>query len=200
MTHYPGFSRVMSRPADRVRRFSNKLSRTQWVLARRCCKSHGTGRAGSGQEIFKSHGTGRVGSGQEVFKSHGTGRVGSGQEVFKSHGTGRVGSGRVRRFLNLAGRDGLLRPHLTHVTPRKLHKDNTFPFLESPLVGTSEPRRSLRCDPDSTFFFSSHFYFPDSGQAVVTRVVPSHPRVLDFKFLSRIGFSNPIARLFFIEC
>ena len=109
MTHYPGFSRVMSRPADRVRRFSNKLSRTQWVLARRCCKSHGTGRAGSGQEIFKSHGTGRVGSGQEVFKTHGTGRVGSGQEVSNltgQDGSGRVGSGGFQISRDRTGRVG----------------------------------------------------------------------------------------------
>ena len=48
-------------------------------------------------------------------------------------------------------------------------------------------------------FFFSHFYFPASGQAVVTGVVPSSPPVLAFQLLSRIGFSNPTARRFFIE-
>ena len=43
------------------------------------------------------------------------------------------------------------------------------------------------------FFFFSHFYFPASGQAVVTGVVPSPPRFLP-SILSRIGFSYPTAR------
>ena len=49
------------------------------------------------------------------------------------------------------------------------------------------------------FFFPSHFYFPASGQAVVTGVVPSPPGSC-LPFLSRIGFSNPTARQIFIEC
>ena len=48
------------------------------------------------------------------------------------------------------------------------------------------------------FFFFAHFYFPASGQAVVTGVLPSPPRFLP-QFLSRIGFSNPTARRLFIE-
>ena len=48
-------------------------------------------------------------------------------------------------------------------------------------------------------FFFAHLYFPASGQAVVTGVVPSPPRFLP-SVLSRIGFSNPTARRFFIEC
>ena len=43
----------------------------------------GSGRLGSGEEVFISHG-----SGQEIFISHG-----SGQEVITSHGSGRVVSG-----------------------------------------------------------------------------------------------------------
>ena len=50
-----GFSRVMTRPAGRVSG---------------CSKCHGTGRAGSGQEVFKIP---PVGSGQDVFKSCGSG-------------------------------------------------------------------------------------------------------------------------------
>ena len=50
------------------------------------------------------------------------------------------------------------------------------------------------------FFFLTHIYFPASGQAVVTGVVPSLPPGFCLHFLSRIGFSNPIARRFFIEC
>ena len=49
------------------------------------------------------------------------------------------------------------------------------------------------------FFFFLHFYFPASGQAVVTGVVPFSPGSCH-QFLSRIGFSNPTARRFFIEC
>ena len=49
------------------------------------------------------------------------------------------------------------------------------------------------------FFFLAHFYFPASGQAVVTGVVPFPPRFLP-QFVSRIGFSNSTARRFFIEC
>ena len=47
------------------------------------------------------------------------------------------------------------------------------------------------------FFFSfTHIYFPASGQAVVTGVVPSPPPVLCLQFLSCLGFSNPTARRF----
>ena len=42
------------------------------------------------------------------------------------------------------------------------------------------------------FFFPTHIYFPASGQAVVTGVVPSFPPVLAFNFSSRIGFSDPM--------
>ena len=49
------------------------------------------------------------------------------------------------------------------------------------------------------FFLFAYFYFPASGQAVVTDVVPPPPRFLP-SILSRIGFSNPTARRFFIEC
>ena len=54
--------------------------------------------------------------------------------------------------------------------------------------------------PESFFFFS-HFYFPASGQAVVTGVVPFFPPVLAFDFYrAYTGFSNPTARRFLIEC
>ena len=45
----------------------------------------------------------------------------------------------------------------------------------------------------------TYIYFPASGQAVATGVVPSLPRFLP-SFLSRIGFINPTARRFFIGC
>ena len=48
--------------------------------------------------------------------------------------------------------------------------------------------------------FFAHIYFPASGQAVVTGVVPSSPLFYSLHFLSRIGFSYPTARRFFIEC
>ena len=60
------------------------------------------GRTGSG-----GVGSGRVGSGRV-----GPGRVGSGRV-----GSGRVGSGRIRRFLKLAGRDGLPWLDLTREKP-----------------------------------------------------------------------------------
>ena len=50
------------------------------------------------------------------------------------------------------------------------------------------------------FVFFSPFYFPASGQAVVTGVVPSPPRSLLSIIIAHIGFSNPTAvRRFFIE-
>ena len=64
-----GFSRVMSRPACRIRKFS---------------KSHGSVRVGSeGFEML------RVGSGPGPGPV-GAVRVGWGQKVLKSHGSGRV--------------------------------------------------------------------------------------------------------------
>ena len=49
----------------------------------------------------------------------------------------------------------------------------------------------LRSLPNlADFASSSHFYFPASGQAVVTGVVPSSPRHLSL-FLSCRGFSTP---------
>ena len=51
-----------------------------------------------------------------------------------------------------------------------------------------------------SFIYFSRFYFPDSGQAVVTGVVPSPPPGSCLRFLSRIGFSDPTGRRFFIEC
>ena len=50
------------------------------------------------------------------------------------------------------------------------------------------------------YLFSQHFYFPASGQAVVTGVVPSPPPGSCLQLLSRIGFSNPTTRRLFIEC
>ena len=74
-----GFSRIMTRPADQVRRLP-KSGGSNGVGSMRCLKHHGLGRVGSGRV-----GSGRVGSGRV-----GSGRVGSGQEVFKSRGSGRV--------------------------------------------------------------------------------------------------------------
>ena len=50
------------------------------------------------------------------------------------------------------------------------------------------------------FFFLTLLYFPASGQAVVTGVVPSPPRFLPSIYIAYIGFGNPTARRFFIEC
>ena len=50
------------------------------------------------------------------------------------------------------------------------------------------------------FFFFSHFYFPallDKPWSQVSSLLPAGPCL---QFLSRIGFSNPTARRFFIEC
>ena len=44
----------------------------------------------------------------------------------------------------------------------------------------------------------SNFYFPDFGQAVDTGVVPFPPPGSCLPILSRIGFSNPTARRYFI--
>ena len=47
-----------------------------------------------------------------------------------------------------------------------------------------------------SLYYHTHFiYFPASGQAVVTGVVPSSPRFC-LQFLLRIGFSNLTARRF----
>ena len=84
------FETSLTRPVDRV----------TW-----CSKCHGSGRIGSGQEVFKiSDGSGRVGSrgfqiswvgsGRVKTFSNLTGRVGSGQEVMK---ISRVGSGHDSR-------------------------------------------------------------------------------------------------------
>ena len=67
-------------------------------------------------------------------------------------------------------------------------------------------RRHIPDRPDEYFFFFffffTHIYFPASGQAVVTGVVPSPLRFLPFIFifLSHIGVSNPTAHRLFIEC
>ena len=75
------FSRVMTRPAGRVRR----------------------------QEDFKKSrvGSGRVGSRSFEISHVGSGRAGSGRVERFQHLAGRVGSDRVKRYGNLAGRVGL---------------------------------------------------------------------------------------------
>ena len=60
--------------------------------------------------------------------------------------------------------------------------------------------RALSLNTGLFFFpFFTHIYFPASGQAVVTGVVPSPPGFC-LQFLTRIGFSNLTVRRFFIEC
>ena len=49
----------MTQPADHVERLP-KRSRVGWGRVGRRFKYDGTGRVGSGQEVFKSHRTGRV--------------------------------------------------------------------------------------------------------------------------------------------
>ena len=81
------FSGVMTRPADRVRRFS---------------KSRGSSRVGSRgvRNITGRVGLGRDGSDRVGSDRIGLGRVGSGRV-----GSGRVGSGPVRRLSNITGQD-----------------------------------------------------------------------------------------------
>ena len=73
-----------------------------------------------------------------------------------------------------------------------------------PPVRTTPLFSPLLCPPPSLFIIPSlspslsHFYFPASGQAVVTGFVPSPLRFLP-SILSRIGFTNPTARRFFNE-
>ena len=50
------------------------------------------------------------------------------------------------------------------------------------------------------FFFFAHFYFPGSGQKPWSQVSFLLPPGSCLQFLSRIGFSSPTARRFFIEC
>ena len=42
------------------------------------------------------------------------------------------------------------------------------------------------------FFFFAHFYFPASGQAVVTGVVPSPPQFLPSIFIAHLGLALPL--------
>ena len=50
------------------------------------------------------------------------------------------------------------------------------------------------------FLFITHIYFPASGQAVGSQVSSLLPPGACLQLLSRMGFSNPTARRFFIEC
>ena len=75
-----GFSRVMTRPAGRIKGVS---------------KSRGSGRVGSSRYKISRVGSGRV---KRFSKSRGSGRVGS--KCFK---ISRVGSGRVKRFSKSRG-------------------------------------------------------------------------------------------------
>ena len=63
-----------------------------------------------------------------------------------------------------------------------------------------EPRTNKSmCSYFISFYFFAHFYFPASGQAVATGSSLLPPGSC-LQFLSRMGFSNPTARRFFIEC
>ena len=85
---YQGFSRVMTRPAGRVKEVS---------------KSRGSGRVGSLRFKISRVGSGRVGSRSFLNLA---GRVGSGRVASRGFKISRVGSGRVKRFQNLVGRVG----------------------------------------------------------------------------------------------
>ena len=51
------------------------------------------------------------------------------------------------------------------------------------------------------FLFCTHIYFPASGQAVLTGVVHFPSRfLLPIFHRAYVGFSNPTARRFFVEC
>ena len=58
-------------------------------------------------------------------------------------------------------------------------RQNHDPYI---VYGERPPRGRSRMD--FFFFFFSHFYFPASGQAVVTGVVPSPPRFLPSIFIA----------------
>ena len=58
---------------------------------------------------------------------------------------------------------------------------------------TDETRRG-------SIFFFTHTYFPASGQSRGHKCHPFFPPGSCLHFLSRIGFSNPTTRRFFIEC
>ena len=53
--------------------------------------------------------------------------------------------------------------------------------------------------PHTCYFFPT-VLLSNFWTSVVTVVVPSSPRYLPLKFLSRVGFGNPTARRFFIDC
>ena len=67
--------------------------------------------------------------------------------------------------------------------------------LENSGAGTVQQAvaRIVACAHDFFILFFAHFYFPASGQAVVT-VSSLLPPGSCLQFLSRIGFSNPTAR------
>ena len=53
-----------------------------------------------------------------------------------------------------------------------------------PAIWRHRKNTSHNTPPSSFCFFFSHFYFPASGQAVVTDLVPSSPPVLAFNFIA----------------
>ena len=93
--NYQGFSRVMTRPAGRVKGVSKSRGSDRVGSLRFKISRVGSGRF---KRFPKSRGSGRVGSGQEASKSRGSGRVGS--RGFK---ISRVGSVRVKRFSKSRG-------------------------------------------------------------------------------------------------
>ena len=92
----------------------------------------------------------------------------------------------------------------SHIHHNKLFQ--TFPMsnLKNTLPGIPRKWNGLDVLTDPPFFlflvflvfFFAHFYFPASGRAVVTGVIPFPPRFSPSIFIARIARSNPTARRF----
>ena len=104
---YQGFSRVMTRPAGRVKEIS---------------KSRGLGRVGSDRVKRFQNLVGRVGSGPGNMLQNLAGPVGSGRVGSRGFKIPRVGSGRVKRFSKSRG-SGRVMTRETRVTRESSHHD-----------------------------------------------------------------------------
>ena len=102
-------------------------------------------------------------------------------------------------YTNAAQRGGITakyhscgRSSTNKTTLQKIH----MRYCISPCSMSLHALRTRQC---FFFIFFIHIYFQASGQVVVT-VSSLLPPGSCIKFLSRIGFSNPTARRFFIDC
>ena len=71
-----------------------------------------------------------------------------------------------------------------HRSNNRFRSDTVFKSLQNPKEGEDDCTRARLCQKHRHYFFLSHLYFPASGQAVVTGVVPSPPPVLVFNFIA----------------